>query len=137
MSSQDNWTLFGGQSSGEVLPAVAGAFALMACADAEVADSEVERFVETIRSSAVFSTVDLDALEQQFRSLTSAVLNDFEQGRARALEAIGRVRGDADAAVQVIRAAQVAMVADGQLHEAEEAILRNLCIFLGLDPESY
>jgi tellurite resistance protein len=137
MSAEESWTLFSDRTSGDALPAVAGAFALVACVDAEVTDTEIERFVEQLRQNRAFSGVDLDGLEQQFRQLSAAVLEDFESGRKRAIEAIRRVHGDTEVASQVVRAAQVALVADGQLHSAEEVILAEICTVLGLDPAAY
>lgn len=131
------WSRFDADVTDELLRAVAGAFAAIACADGELAESEVDRFVETVISSDALPKVDASRLEASFRDLCQAIFTDFEEGRRRALDAVERVKGDPQKAELVVRAGQVAVVADERLQPPEEAALREICERLGLDPERY
>lgn len=132
------WERFDKEVPDEVLRAVSGAFALVACSDGSLEESEIEAFLEMIRDTRVFRDVHLGTLEAQFRRLGRAILDDFEEGRRHALQEIGLVaQGDASQTALVVSAAQIAVVSDGKLDEAEEATLRQICEALGLDPGSY
>ncbi|MFW5876567.1 MAG: TerB family tellurite resistance protein [Myxococcota bacterium] len=131
------WSRFDADVTDELLRAVAGAFAAIACADGELAQSEVDRFVETVISSDALPKVDAGRLEASFRDLCQAIFTDFEEGRRRALDAVERVKGDPQKAELVVRAGQIAVVADERLQPPEETALREICERLGLDPELY
>jgi tellurite resistance protein TerB len=131
------WSRFDAEVTDELLRAVAGAFAAIACADGELAESEVERFVETVISSDLLPKVDAKRLEASFRDLCQAIFSDVDEGRRRALGAVERVKGDPQKAELVVRAGQVAVVADERLRPPEENTLREICERLGLDPDRY
>ncbi|MFW6050829.1 MAG: TerB family tellurite resistance protein [Myxococcota bacterium] len=131
------WSRFDAEVTDELLRAVAGAFAAIACADGELAESEVDRFVETVIASDALPNVDAGRLETSFRDLCQAIFTDFEEGRRRALAAVARVKGDPRKAELVVRAGQVAVVADERLQPPEENALREICGALGLDPAEY
>lgn len=129
------WGRFESEVGDELLHAVAGAFALVACADGEVAESEIERFVALARQDA-FRRLDLERLEPAFRDLTEAMLSDFAEGKRLALEAVATVKGDSSAAELTVSAAQIAIVADHRLRASEESVLAEICRALEIDPES-
>lgn len=132
------WERFDEEVPDDVLRAVSGAFALVACSDGSLDESEIEAFLEMIRDTRAFRDVHLGTLEAQFRRLGRAILDDFEEGRRHALREIGLLaRGDASQTALVVSAAQIAVVSNGDLAEAEEATLRQICEALGLDPGAY
>ena len=109
-------------------------FALVAAADGELANSEVDEFVELLRSkSDVFASIDFDSLELSFRDLADSLIADPEQGRARACECIARMKGDAKRCELVRSAAAIAVAADGLVRAPEEAAMQNICVALGLE----
>lgn len=132
------WERFDEEVPDEVLRAVSGAFALVACSDGRLDQSEIDAFLEMIRDTRAFRDVHLGTLEAQFRRLGGAILDDYEEGRRHALQEIGLLaKGDSRQTALVVSAAQIAAVSNGKLDEAEEAILRQICEALGLDPGSY
>ena len=128
------WVRFNAAVSDDLLRAVSAAFALVAAADGELAKSEVDGFVELLRSkSDVFTSIDFDSLELAFRDLTDSLIADPEQGRARACECIARMKGDAARCELVRSAAAIAVAADGLVRAPEEAAMQNICVALGLE----
>jgi tellurite resistance protein len=128
---------FDAKASDEVLRAVAGAFAVVACADGELAESEVESFVRFVHESPAVARLGSVALERLFRDLCDAILVDFTTGRIRALEAIAAVKDDADHRALVMHAAEVAIMADDKLRKAEQVALMAIAKSAGVDVDSF
>ncbi|ACY14816.1 tellurite resistance TerB family protein [Haliangium ochraceum] len=132
------WKRFDESISNDVLRAVSGAFALVACADGRFSESEIEAFLSMIKDTRAFEAEDLDVLEEQFRSLGRSILADFDEGRRLAMAELAVLeRGDREQTALVVSAAQIAMVADGRLDDVEEMVLAQICEALGLDPRHY
>lgn len=129
--------LAGGEVTDELMRAVCGAYAIIACSDGEVADEEVEAFLGLVRQDERFPFINPKLLETVFRELTSAILEDGVKGRALAFGAIEKFKGDTERSEIVIRAAQLGIVADGVLEPVEEAALAQICRALGVDPAGY
>lgn len=136
--STDTWETFDEAVPDELLRAVTGAFALAACADGSLDESEVAAFLDLIKDTRGFRSVDLGALEAQFRGLGRTILEDYEDGRRHALQEIALLqKGNPRHTALVVSAAQIAIVSNGELAEAEELILGQICEALGLDPSAY
>jgi tellurite resistance protein len=131
------WERFDAEVGDDLLRAVSGAFAFIACADAELADEEVERFLALVREQPSFAALDSHGLEARFRELASAFAADFADGEQRATEAVARVKDDPTSRELVLRAAQIAVVADSRLKAVEEAALGRICGALGVDPSDF
>ncbi|MEO0322669.1 MAG: TerB family tellurite resistance protein [Myxococcota bacterium] len=126
------WAAFDAALTEPQVQAIAGAFALLATVDAEVAEDEVRRFAEVVTLQPEFARLDRVMLGRTFRALAEEMLADPERGRPLALGKVRAVRNDPAGAELVVRAAQIAIVADGRLHEAEERALEEICAALGV-----
>jgi tellurite resistance protein len=132
------WERFDEEVPDDVLRAVSGAFALVACADGNLEEAEIETFLDMVREARAFDNVNLATLEAQFRHLGRAILDDFEEGRRHALQEIALLKkGDPKQTALVVSAAQIAIVSNGQLADAEELVLQQICEAMGLDPAAY
>jgi len=128
------WARFTADVSDDLLRALSAAFALVAAADGELAKSEVDEFIELLRSKAdLFSGVDFNAVEVSFRDLADSLVADPEQGRFRARECIAGVKGDVYKSELVRSGAAIALAADGRLRAPEEAAMQDICTALGLE----
>ena len=132
----DPWRELAETISEPDLQAVAAGFVLVACSDGELSPYEVDRFVGVIDDTKPPAPIDRHALEMSFRALADEVLRHFDEGRSHALAQIEKVRDDVRTADLVISAARVAIVADGKLEDIEEAVLRDIFVALGRDPET-
>lgn len=129
------WTDLKGHSPNAKLLAVAGAYALVACCDRELQESEARRFMDWATDAQLFEQVDKVGFERAFRQVLRALTFDFAQGYPSIEGAISAVAGASTATLAVIRASQLAVVADGRLQEVEELQLARVCELLGVDPE--
>ena len=131
------WERFDAEVSDDLLRAVSGAFAFIACADGELADEEVERFLALVWEQPAFAVLDAGELEARFRELARAFAADFADGERRATAVVERVKHDETSRELVLRAAQIAVVADSRLKSVEEAALGRICAALGVDPAGF
>jgi len=128
------WARFDAGISDDLLRALSAAFALVAAADGELAESEVDEFIDLLRRKAdVFSGINFHELERAFRDLTDSLIADPEQGRVRACDCIARVKGDADSCELVRSGAAIALAADGRVRASEQAAMQDICNALGLE----
>ena len=127
------WARFNAEVSDDLLRALAGAFALVAAADGELATSEVEGFIALLRRKESFAGVDFDRLEGDFRDIVNALIANPDDGRLRALDCVAGVRGDANKSELVKAAAAIALAADDRVRGPEEAAAREVARVLGLD----
>ena len=116
--------------------AVAAAFAYVSCADGELAPAERERFLAFAEAEPGLATDAAQAAAGRFDARAAAFREDFAAAERDAFEVIGRVRGSAHAD-SVLRAAQVAVVADERLADVEEAAVARVCEALGIDPAAH
>lgn len=126
----DQWGKLAAEVDNPLLQAVAGAFVLVACSDAELAPQEIDRFLDVMKTAGI---KDLERMDATFRALAAEVLTDYQAGQQRALQLIAAVKGQ-PAASLVIDAARIAVVADHRLKEIEERVLAQVCEALGVDP---
>ena len=112
------------------LQAVAAAFVLVACSDAELNPAEIARFLEVMQKAGI---KDLERMDATFRALAADVLANYQDGHRRALQLIAALGGQPNASL-IIDAARIAIVADHKVREIEERVLADVCGALGFDP---
>ena len=126
------WSRFEGQVTDVLLRALAGAFALVAAADGELQEAELDSFLELLRSKAdVFAGVDFTQLETSFRDLCEAIEVDPEDGKDRALAQVVAAKADRTQRELVSSAAEIAAAANGSLKPAESSAVQQIRSTLG------
>ncbi|MGE0821276.1 MAG: TerB family tellurite resistance protein [Candidatus Binatia bacterium] len=127
------WARFDEAVTDDLLRAVCGAFAIVAAADGDVAETEISGFLDVIREkSDAFPQLDMVAVEQLFRDLSMAVLTDPEGGRQHVLAEIARVKDMPKQRELVRTAAQVAIFADRRVEGREQEVMKEICAALGV-----
>lgn len=130
-----SWERFDEAVTDELLRAVCGAFAIVATADGDVVEEEMNRFLEVLQDQAeVFPQLDMESVERLFRDLCNAILTDPEGGRQHALSEIAQVKGQPTHQELVRSAAQIAVLADQRVQRNEELSVAEICTALGIDP---
>ena len=128
-----SWARFDEAITDDLLRAVCGAFAIVATADGDVAETEIAGFLDIIRErSEAFPQLDLVLVERLFRDLTMALLTDPEGGRQHVLAEVARVK-DLPRERELVRsAAQIAVFADRRVEGREQKVMEEICTTLGM-----
>lgn len=119
----------------ELFDALAAAYALIAAADNEVAEIEVQRLREWALGHG-FDGSDLDELESRCRTIGQGILTHPEKNREIALARVRAIDPNGKRAALVLEVARVAVVADRGLEEQEEGVLKEVAEALGVDPHT-
>jgi tellurite resistance protein len=125
------WSRFDNTITDNLLRAVASTFALVAVADGDFADAEVDRFRQLLREQAdKFAQLNMDRIEPLFRDVGGALLSDPVAGRRHALELISAVAREPDHRKLVRAAAAIAIHADGRVLDDERDMLAEIDLAL-------
>ena len=127
------WSSYEGEVSDDLLRAICGAFAIVAAADGNVAQSEIDQFLDIISQHfRPITQLELDQVRRLFDELVEAILSDPEEGFRRALDDIATVR-DSETDRQIVRtAAELAIVADHRVRPTERKTADAINRALGL-----
>jgi len=128
-----SWRCFDANITDQLARAITSAFALVAVADGDLAQSEIDRFIVLIREQeAVLAPLNIDRVELQFRDIAGAILSDPSEGHSHALELITAVAGDAIHCELVRAAAEITIAADNRELSSEQEVLQEICAALGI-----
>ncbi len=116
------------------LEATMAASALVAMADGEVKFSELSALDDLLENVHELQVYDPHVAVDLCRDHIDAIAADAEAGRAKALEAVGRIAGDEEASRLVVQMCLVISRSDGEFSESEADAVRDLCAALWLDP---
>ncbi len=119
-----SWRRFNREVSDDLARAIVSAFALVAVADGDLAEAEIDSFVRLIyEREDVLSSLDFERYEPLFREISGALFSDPVSGQSQALQLISAIRGDQDHCELVVSAAQIALLADNREEESETRVL--------------
>ncbi len=114
------------------------ASALVAMADGEVKFSELsalDDLLESVRELQVYDPhVAVDLCRFHVDAIAADAVSGADAGKVRALEVVGRIAGDDEAARLVIQMCLVISRSDGEFSDSEVDAVRDLCAALWLDP---
>ncbi len=116
------------------LEATMAASALVSCGEQGVSfakRSALDRVLANVDALKVF---DVHAAIDIFNDFTDGIRDDQQRGRARALQAVALVAGNAEAADLVIRISCALGRADGEAHPPAVTRIREISEVLGLPP---
>ena len=123
-----SWQRFDSQVTDDLARAVISAFILVAAADGDIAQSEIDRFVLLIESQEdLVASIGLDRCRLLFRDIGTAVLSDPVAGREHALNLIASIKSNADYCELVRSAAEIAVLADSRELASEHAVMQVIC----------
>jgi tellurite resistance protein len=116
------------------LEATMAASALVAMADGEVKFSELTALDDLLGNVHELQVYDPHVAVDLCRDHIDAIAADAEAGKAKALQAVGKVAGDDEASRLVVQMCLVISRSDGDFSENEVDVMRDLCAALWLDP---
>lgn len=129
-----SWQRFDSQVTDDLARAVISAFILVAVADGDLAQSEIDRFISMMEAQdEIVGSIGIDRIRLLFHDIGSAILSDPVAGREHALELIAAVTGNADYCELVRSAAEIALIADSRELASEETVMKSICDALGVE----
>lgn len=129
-----SWQRFDSQVTDDLARAVISAFILVAVADGDLAQSEIDKFSLMIEAQEdLVAPIGLDRIRLLFRDIGSAVLSDPVAGREHALELIAAVKGNTNYCELVRAAAEIAVIADNRQLASEQAVMKMICDAMGTE----
>ncbi|EFC79846.1 tellurite resistance TerB family protein [Parafrankia sp. EUN1f] len=111
--------------------------ALVAAADGNIDPAERQRVASLIVSNDVLSNFPADDLQRRFNDYLGKLQADFDFGKVSILQEIGKVKKKATEARAVIQIGIVIGGADGNFDKTEQAIVREACFAVGINPEEF
>ncbi|MDF1582233.1 MAG: TerB family tellurite resistance protein [Methyloprofundus sp.] len=116
----------------DFLQAAMAGSALLALADGEISPEEkrkMVKFIENYEPLSVFKTTDIIGA---FGEFVSQLEFDNDLGEAKALEALGKMKNNSQAARLIMRLVISIGAADGDFDDHEKAMARRIAVELGL-----
>ncbi|OHV24435.1 Tellurite resistance TerB [Parafrankia soli] len=111
--------------------------ALVAAADGSVDPAERQRVASLIVGNDVLSNFAADDLQRRFNDYLGKLQADFDFGKVSILQEIGKVKKKPTEARAVIQIGIVIGGADGNFDKTEQAIVREACFAVGINPEEF
>ncbi|ABW11377.1 Tellurite resistance TerB [Parafrankia sp. EAN1pec] len=111
--------------------------ALVAAADGSVDPAERQRVASLIVGNDVLSNFAADDLQRRFNDYLGKLQADFDFGKVSILQEIGKVKKKPTEARAVIQIGIVIGGADGNFDKTEQAIIREACFAVGINPEEF
>lgn len=119
------------------MEAVVAACAMVAAADGTVSSEEKQKMAGFIRNSDELKHFSMPEVITYFEKVIGNFEFDAEIGRAEALKVIGRLRGNEEQARIMVRVACAIGASDGNFDDDERAVVRSICVELGLKPADF
>jgi tellurite resistance protein TerB len=111
--------------------------ALVAAADGSVDASERQRVSSLIAGNDVLQNFPAADLQRRFEDYVTKLTADFALGKVAILQEIGKVQKKPTEARAVIQIGIVIGGADGVFDKSEQAVVREACFAVGLNPAEF
>jgi tellurite resistance protein TerB len=119
------------------MEATVAACALVAATDGIISSEEKQKMAGFIRNSDELKQFSMTEVIAFFEKVVGNFDFDAAIGKAEALKVIGRLRGSAEQARLMVRVACAIGASDGNFDQKEQAVVREICVELGLNPTDF
>jgi tellurite resistance protein TerB len=111
--------------------------ALVAAADGHVDPSERQRVTSLITTNEALTNFPPTDLQRRFEDYVNKLQVDYALGKVSVLQEIGKVKKKPNEARAVIQIGIVIGGADGDFDKSEQAVVREACFAVGIDPNEF
>jgi tellurite resistance protein TerB len=111
--------------------------ALVAAADGSVDPAERQRVASLISSNDVLQNFPAMDLQRRFEEYLNKLTADFDFGKVAVLQEIAKAKKKPTEARAVIQIGIVIGGADGNFDKSEQAVVREACFAVGLNPAEF
>ncbi|MFT6914117.1 MAG: tellurite resistance protein TerB [Motiliproteus sp.] len=123
--------------SKDFLNAALGGSALVAYADGSIDPEEKQKMIAFIQHNEALSIYDTSEAIKCFNDHVETFGFDYDIGRAKAMQAIGKMRGKEEQARLIIRMVIAIAASDGDFDAQEKVVAIDIAKELGLDPAEF
>jgi len=119
------------------MEAVVSGCALVAAADGDISADEKQKMAGFIQRADELKHFEMRQVIEVFNKTTADFEFDASIGKASALQTIGKIKGKDDQARLLVRVICAIGAADGDFDANEQAVVREICVELGLNPADF
>ncbi|HDZ53429.1 hypothetical protein LCGC14_0043740 [marine sediment metagenome] len=119
------------------MEAVVSGCALVAAADGDISADEKQKMAGFIQRADELKHFEMRQVIEVFNKAAGDFEFDAAIGKASALQTIGKIKGKDDQARLLVRVICAIGAADGDFDAAEQAVVREICVDLGLNPADF
>lgn len=119
------------------MEATVASCALVAAADGTISSEEKQKMAGFIRNSDELKNFAMPDVITFFEKVVGNFDFDAAIGKAEALKVIGRLRSNPEQARVMVRVACAIGASDGNFDQKERAVVREICVELGLSPADF
>ncbi len=119
------------------MEATVASCALVAAADGTISSEEKQKMAGFIRNSDELKNFTMPDVITFFEKIVGNFDFDAAIGKAEALKVIGRLRSNPEQARVMVRVACAIGASDGNFDQKERAVVREICVELGLNPADF
>lgn len=117
--------------------AVVEACAWLSAADGEIKPEEKQKMAGFLQRSEELKHFDMKEVIKVFNGAVENIEFDLEVGKAEILKSIGKIKGNDEQARLLVRVVCALGASDGDFDANEQAVVRQICRELGLDPADF
>lgn len=125
------------RSNKDFLQAVCAACALVAYADGEVTDDEVEKMMAYMGMNKSLKDFTSTEVSQAFQYFVGKIGFDFDIGKMDAFNAIKKIHVGSTHAKDLCAICIAVAKADGKFEKCEMKVIREICSRLGVRPSEF
>lgn len=119
------------------MEAVVSGCALVAAADGDISADEKQKMAGFIQRADELKHFEMRQVIEVFNKAAGDFEFDAAIGKASALQTIGKIKGKDDQARLLVRVICAIGAADGDFDANEQAVVREICVDLGLIPTDF
>jgi tellurite resistance protein TerB len=119
------------------MEAVVAGCALVAAADGSIDAEEKQKMAGFIQRAEELKHFDMTQVIAVFNKVSGDFEFDQTIGKGSALQMIGKIKGKDDQAKLLVRVVCAIGAADGDFDADEQAVVRDICVELGLNPSEF
>jgi len=121
----------------DFLDAVVAGCAIVAAADGTISSDEKQKMAGFMERSEELNVFNVSDVIKRFNHFAGNLEFDATIGKAEALRTIGSFRSKPDIGRVIVSVCCAVGAADGDFDEKEQAVVRDICNVLGLNPSEY
>jgi tellurite resistance protein len=134
------WYISGGDlmdknQADEYLKALVSAYVWAASADSGVDAIEIIKYEHVMAESQFATQFEASNIRRYFKDMVNLFSENYDSGIAITKDRLSKIRLKPHLTEEVIRVCRAAIISDGKIEEAEEIVLKEIALVLGVNTD--